>query len=137
KQFPTPERPGWFVLLEEIAKGIKADPNFAREMGKMATAVRSLSIWPVSTDHDIVTVAWGNSGAPAAFSKQSFVFHMNTTSDDLINGLTYRPSFLPTYGEGEAGLGQESQPVPGWAVGVNTFRANVPARWDWLPADDD
>lgn len=137
KQFPTPERPGWFVLLEEIAKGIKSDPNFAREMENMATTVRSLGIWPVSTAHDMVAVAWGNSGTRAAFSKQSFVFHMNTTSDDLINGLTYRPSSLPTYGEGEAGLGQESQPVPGWAVGVNTFRANVPARWDWLPADDD
>lgn len=137
KQFPTAERPGWFAFIEEIAKGIKGDPKFALEMENMATTVRSLGIWLVSTAHDMHSSAWGGTNTRAAFSKQAFVFYMNTSSDDLINGLSYRPSTLPTYDEDEAVIGQEEQPIPGFGVGVNTYRPNVPARWDWLPADDD
>ncbi|MBB3053563.1 hypothetical protein FHS23_004617 [Prauserella isguenensis] len=137
KQFPTADRPGWFLFIEEIAKGIKADPKFAQESENLSTTARSLGIWPVVTAHDMHGSAWAGTNNRAAWGKQAFVFYLNTSSDDLINGLTYRPSTLPTYDEDEAGLGQDEQPIPGFGVGVNTRRANVPAKWDWLPADDD
>lgn len=137
KQFPTHERPGWFCFLEEITKGIKADPKFAAEMEHTATTVRSLGILLYASSQDMHGSAWGGTNARSAFSKQSVVFYMNTDSDQLINGLTYKPSALPTYDEDEAATGQDGQPVPGFAVHANTYRANVPCRWDWMPGDDD
>lgn len=139
KLFPTRERPGWFALFDEITKGIKGNVKFAQQMENMATIVRSLGIWVVSTTQDMHSSAWGGTNTRAAFAKQAVTFYMNTDSDDLVNGLTYKPSQLPTHDDEDAdvALGQEGHPVAGWAVHANTFRANVPARWDWLPGDDD
>lgn len=137
KQFPSRERPGWFTFMDEITKGIKGDPKFAQEMEHTATTVRSLGIWLVASSQDMHSSAWHNTNTRSAFAKQAVVFYMNTDSDQLINGLTYKPSQLPTYDEDEAATGQEEQPIAGFAVHVNTYRANIPCRWDWLPADDD
>lgn len=137
KIFPSAQRPGWFVALDEITKGIKDDRSFGPELEAVVTTVRSLGIWPVASSQDMHNSAWYNANTRSAFTKQAVVFYMNTSSDDLINGLTYKPSSLPTFDEDEADIGQEEQPVPGFAVHANTYRANIPCRWDWLPSDDD
>lgn len=137
KQFPTHERPGWLVFLDEITKGLKKDPQFGEQMEHTATTVRSLGMWLLASSQDMHSTAWHNTNTRAAFAKQAVVYYMNTDSDQLINGLTYKPSKLPTYDDDEAEEGQEEKPIAGFAVHVNTYRANIPCRWDWLPSDDD
>lgn len=138
KLFPTPDRPGWMVLIDEITIGLKASQKFAMFVENGVTTVRSLGMWMVAMSQNMHTSAWHSDRARSAFIKQAISFYISSKSgSDLVHGLTYDPANLPTFDEDEAGAGEEGQPIPGWAVHARTDRSNVPCLWDWLPDDDE
>lgn len=125
---PSESLPGWMVLHDEFSY-ISDVPQVRREHAKFVNIVRSLGLWYVALNQALHSTKWGDDHTRAAFAKQVIAFRINSKSDDLVPGLTYRPSDLPVDDEG--------QPVPGMAVHANIGRGNVPVRWDWLPTDSD
>ena len=126
--FPSAEFPGWMVLHDEFSL-IVDDSKVRARWCETVNTVRALGIWPVAVNQVMHVVKWGDEQTRGAFASQVIALRTNSTSDDLIPGLEFRPSELPAHEDGT--------PIAGSAVRANAGRANIPLRFDRLPSDHD
>lgn len=125
---PSTDEPGWMLVHDEVSHAFPLS-GVREQWQRLANIFRSLGIWAIAANQMQQESSWGGDAIRSAFAAQLISFRNNTKSDKLLPDMEYPPSDLPRDEKGNA--------IPGMAVHIGVNRPNVPARWNYLPDEDD
>lgn len=125
---PSRPEPGWTIMHDEFI-AVTGEPKVRAAWARMSNQMRAYGVWMITANQALQEGKWGDDATRAALTQQVIAFRINSESDTLLPGQTYRPNDLPTDEQGNT--------IPGHATQLGVSRPNVPALWDKLPRDGD
>lgn len=125
---PSRTEPGWTIMHDEFM-AVTGDTKVRQAWARMSNQMRAYGIWQITANQALHESKWGDDATRAALTQQVIAFRINSSSDQLLPGMSYRPNDLPVDHQGNT--------IPGHATQLGVARPNVPALWDLLPRDGD
>src|SRR5699024_10009189 len=125
---PIRGEPGWTIMHDEFM-AISGDSKVRAAWARMSNQMRAYGTWMITANQALQESKWGDDATRSALTQQVVAFRINSSSDSLLPGMTYRPNDLP--------VDEQGNTIPGHATQLGVARPNVPALWDKLPRDGD